>query len=62
MRRHLLGVCFTAKPLEMPGERRFQSGRLVGKAEGEDYCIRLRSCIQLVSHVLPPSGEYACSQ
>jgi hypothetical protein len=22
-----------------------------------DYCTRLRSCIQLVSHVLPPSGE-----
>ena len=27
-----------------------------------DQRTRTMSCTQLVSHVLPPSGEYACSQ
>jgi hypothetical protein len=38
--------------------------RRVSKANihSTDYCTRLRSIIQSVSHVFPPSGDSACSQ
>ena len=57
----ILRICSISRP-EPKKTRGFQATFVLANIHSTNYCTRLRSIIQSVSHVLPPSVDSACSQ